>query len=124
LAQWRTRRPLPTTQKVAPFDRETVLAFFRRLEKAETPEQIQFRFVLALLLWRKKALKLADTITEADREIWRFTQAQTQDAHHVVRPDLDEEQMERLSRQLEQLLAGQSGELEAIVSPAGPEALE
>lgn len=111
---WRTRRPLPTVRKSAPFDREAVYGFFQRLHSAAEPHQLQFRFVLALLLWRKKVLKFIETIITDGAEAWRFIQPQSQEAFDVAKPDLDEEEIDRLSGQLEDLLAGGSEEMESI----------
>jgi hypothetical protein len=119
---WRTRRPQPTARKTAPFDREAVFAFFQRLQAADSAGQLQFRFVLALLLWRKKVLKFDDTVHGDNGEVWRFTQPQTHETYNVARPELDEAEIERLSNQLEQLLAGQSGELEPLASTTDGEA--
>ncbi len=116
IGSWKTRRPEPVAKKVQPFDREAIYAFFERLEEAEEPSQIQFRFVLALLLWRKKALKMERTVEEVGREVWEFLTPRTGVRHRVERPELGEEQLERLSGQLEQLLAGQPGELDIVVS--------
>ena len=114
LATWRTRRPEPAMKRVRPFDREAICGFFERLADADEPNQVQFRFVLGLLLWRKRVLKLERTITERGRELWEFLAVRTGAVHRVERPDLAEEQLERLSVQLEQLLAGQPGELDIV----------
>lgn len=111
LGHWKTRRPEPTARKIQPFDREAIYSFFERLEDAHEPGHLQFRFVLALLLWRKKALKLERTMQGADGEAWEFVAVRTGTPHRVVRPDLDEQQLERLSEQLERLLATAPGEL-------------
>jgi hypothetical protein len=110
---WRTRRPEPAVKRVHSFDREAVYHFFRRLEDADTPEQRQLRFVLALLLWRKRVLKLDRSDAVDGAELWHFTVPRSEETHAVERPDLDEEQLERLSTQLEALLAGEVGELSA-----------
>lgn len=119
---WRTRRPQPAARKIAAFDREAVYAFFQRLQAADAAGQIQFRFVLALLLWRKKVLKFDETVHADGNEVWRFTQPQTHETYNVTRPELDETEIERLSDQLEQLLAGQPGELEPLASGTDGEA--
>ena len=121
IGSWRTRRPEPTAKKIQPFDREAIYGFFERLENASTLDQIQFRFVLALLLWRKKALKMERTIDEGGREVWEFIAPRSGVLHRIVRPDLDEQQLERLSLQLEQLLAGQPGELDIVATDLGKE---
>lgn len=122
IGSWKTRRPEPAVKKAQPFDREATYAFFERLEDADEPHEVQFRFVLALLLWRKKVLKLERTVAADGREAWEFAATRTGTPHCVLRPDLDESQLERLSAQLEQLLAGQPGEIEFI--PTGARAEE
>lgn len=121
LGTWRTRRPEPAAKRVQPFDRETIYGFFERLEDADEPSRVQFRFVLALLLWRKKVLKMERAVDDGGREIWEFLVPRTGTVHRVARPDLDEQQLEQLSAQLEQLLAGQPGELDVVSSEAGGE---
>jgi hypothetical protein len=107
IGSWRTRRPEPAPKKVQPFDREAIYGFFERLHDADTPEKQQLRFVLALLLWRKKVLKLDHSEATAGGEVWHFVVPSTGDEHAVDRPDLEEEQLERLGEQLEQLLVGE-----------------
>lgn len=112
LGHWKTRRPEPVARRLAPFDREAIYGFFERLEDASEPSQVQFRFVLALLLWRKKVLRLERTVPGSAGEAWEFITVRTATPHRVMRPDLDEEQLERLSEQLEQLLATAPGDLD------------
>lgn len=111
VATWRTRRPEPSTKKAPPFDREAIYGFFERLEDAKDPIQAQFRFVLSLLLWRKKVLKLDRSATEGEQEIWEYTAIGTGVSHRVPRPALDEDRLETLSTQLEHLLANQPGQV-------------
>lgn len=105
LASWQTRRPPPSRTKPRPFDAETVLTFFRRLGVAETPEQRQFRFVLALLLWRRKVLRFERSVAGQSAELWEFT-ARDGERFQLERPRLEESEVEALSAQLEALLAG------------------
>lgn len=119
LGSWRTHRPLPAARKVVAFDREAVLGFFHRLAKVESPEQLRFRFVLALLLWRKKALKFETAETREDGEYWRFSVVSTKERCDVLRPELDEEEIDRLSSQLESLLEAASVD---SLDESGPEA--
>jgi hypothetical protein len=102
---WRTRRPESTPRKTQAFDREAIYAFFLRLEDARRPEQLQFRFLLALLLWRKKVLKLERSLDMGAHQIWEFSTPRTHETHRVTRPELDESELDRLSTQLETVLA-------------------
>jgi len=120
VGSWMTQRPEPSSKKVQPFDREAIYQFFTRLDDPQEPNQIQFRFVLALLLWRKKVIKLGPTVEEDGMEVWEFTTPSTGETHRVIRPAIDEHQLERLSDDVEQLLAGQPGNLE-LPTTAGEE---
>lgn len=123
VAAWRTRRPEPSQPKNAPFDRAATLNFFRRLdEDDEQPEKQQFRFVLALLLWRKKALTFDRTEFDGDMEWWHFSEPKDAAQYRVRKPQLDETQVEQLSAQLEALLAEGVVDLERPAAPAEQEA--
>lgn len=104
IARWRSRRPLPPQRKAAGFDREAVWGLFLRLAEPASTDQVRLRFVLALLLWRKKVLRLEESGSHEGREVWRF-RAVGAEAHDVERPDLTDAQIENLSSQLEQLLS-------------------
>jgi hypothetical protein len=121
LATWLARVPVPASKKVQPFDREAVYRFFQRLEDEPDAEKVQFRFVLALLLWRKKVLKLERTVTEPE-ESWEFRVPATGELHRVPRPDLGEEHLEQLSLRVEQLLAAEPGDLNAADAEVQPHA--
>jgi hypothetical protein len=116
IGAWRTRRPEPTTKKTAAFDRQAIYRFFERLDDADTPEKQRLRFILALLLWRKKVLKFNGSETRDEHEVWRFGAPHTDEMHAVVRPDLDEDQLERLGAQLELLLTGEVDDLNAVAA--------
>ncbi len=116
VAVWKTRRPAPAARQAQPFDREAIYGVFERLEEAEQPQQVRLRFILALLLWRKKVLRLERTVEFDGREAWEFVVAQTGTLHRVVHPEMDEQELEHLSAQLERLLAGQPGDPAALMA--------
>lgn len=128
LARWRTRRPEPKTQQTAPTDRAALLKLFQSLD-ADEPQHVQLRFVLALLLWRKKVLNLTDTEQGDAGEWWVFRRiGEEGEMHRVLRPELDETAAEQLGAQLESLLAGEiplpedsAGEPAADETPASEE---
>ncbi len=100
---WLTRRPEPNSKKTTqPFDKEALLGFFERLSDPQTPAQVQFRFVLALFLWRKKALEFESSRPAETGEVWIFAQGERK--LEIACPDLDEAEVERLSLQLEDLM--------------------
>lgn len=121
---WLTHRPAPVSKKTQPFDRQVVYEFFRRLEPAGEPEKVQLRFVVALLLWRRKVLKFERAVAEGGHEYWEFRATGADDQHRVSRPDLDEEELQRLSEQLEQLMAGAPGGTSETTATAGEEGVD
>jgi hypothetical protein len=101
---WKTKIPLPDQKKQIFVDDEMLMAFFERLEKETDQEKLNFRFVLTLILMRKRKLKYDSTRIEADNEIWRLKITGTDDFAEVLNPQIDEEQIEQLSSQIGQIL--------------------
>lgn len=101
---WKTRLPHHNQKKQIFVDDEMMLAFFERLEKETEQEKVNFRFVLALILMRKRRLKYDATRFEDDKEIWCLRIAGDKQIVEVVNPHLDEEQIEQLSSQIGQIL--------------------
>lgn len=118
---WRTRRKTTPERKTQAFDREAIYAFFSRLDDEAQVDKRQFRFVLSLLLWRKKVMKLVDTSERDGEEVWNFAAIHDGKKFAVPRPELDENQIETLSEQLETLLAGGEAIDAESSSPIGTE---
>jgi len=104
---WKTRLPHPDQKKQIFVDDEMLMAFFERLEKETEQEKVNFRFVLALILMRKRRLKYDATRVKDGKEIWRLRIVGEKSADRrieVINPHLDEEQIEQLSSQIGQIL--------------------
>ena len=101
---WKTKRPNPDQKKNIFVDDEMLMAFFERLELENEQEKINFRFVLALVLMRKRRLKYDSSKTDNGKEIWRLRITGEKEFVEVDNPHLDEEQVQQLSSQLGQIL--------------------
>jgi len=101
---WRSRLPHPDQKKQIFVDDEMLMAFFERLGIETEQEKVNFRFVLALILMRKRRLKYDTTRVEDGKEIWRLRIVGDKQIVEVVNPHLDEEQIEQLSSQVGQIL--------------------
>jgi len=101
---WRSRLPHPDQKKQIFVDDEMLMAFFERLENEAEQEKVNFRFVLALILMRKRRLKYDATRVENEKEIWRLRIVGEKEIVEVINPHLDEEQIEQLSSQIGQIL--------------------
>ncbi len=101
---WRTKLPNPDEKKAIFVDDEMLMAFFERLAQETEQEKMNFRFVLALILMRKRRLKYDSTKVEGEKEIWRLRITGEKQYAEVTNPHIDEEQIEQLSSQLGQIL--------------------
>jgi hypothetical protein len=101
---WRTKLPHPEQKKKVFVDDGMLMAFFDRLAGEEAPDRLNFRFVLALILMRKRRLKYDGTTVQGDREVWRLKVTGEQRMVEVTNPHLGEEEIEQLSAQIGEVL--------------------
>ncbi|MBW8042407.1 MAG: hypothetical protein FVQ85_20760 [Planctomycetes bacterium] len=102
---WKTKLPHPDEKKQLFIDDEMLMSFFERLAEETEQEKINFRFVLTLVLMRKRRLKYDSSKVEDGNEIWRLRIAGgDKEFVEVINPRLDEEQIEQLSSHIGQIL--------------------
>ena len=101
---WKSKLPNPDQKKNIFIDDDMLMAFFERLEKEADEEKVNFRFVLTLILMRKRRLKYDSSKIEDGKETWRMKITGEKEFVEVLNPHLDEEQIEQLSSQLGQIL--------------------
>lgn len=101
---WKSRLANPDEKKELFVSDEMLMAFFERLANETDLEKLNFRFVLALVLMRKRKLKYDATKMDGAREIWSLRVVGEKDPVEVVNPHLDDEQIELLTSQIGQIL--------------------
>jgi len=104
---WKTRVPEHPQKKKLFVDDGVLLNFFERLAEETESLKVNFRFVLALILMRKRILKYENTQRREGQEIWQMRQAGTKELHDVINPQLDEEQIQLVSQELSAILQGE-----------------
>ena len=105
---WRTRVPEAKARKKLFVDNDLLINFFERLAGAAEPAKVNFRFVLALVLMRKRLLVYGRSEKRPDgSELWHMTMKHNQSPHEVVDPKMDEAMIEQVSGQLGQILEGE-----------------
>ena len=87
-------------------DDEMLINFFVRLADETDLLRLQFRFVLALILMRKRLLRYEETLHDGEIESWQMRLAKEQTVHRVLNPHLTDEQIEGVSEQLGAILHG------------------
>ena len=110
---FKTRRPVAEKKKRLFVDNEVLMTFFRRLNNETDLARLQFRFVLALILMRKRLLRYEETTREDEREVWSMRVGKTEEVHAVLNPRLTDAEIEGVSRQLGVILHGDMGEFDA-----------
>jgi len=106
LGIWQSRVPALKEKKKTFVDDEVLMSFFERLDGADEPAKVQFRFVLALILMRKKILIYDGLEGGADDGPWRMHFRGSGKTCAVVDPHMDEDKIAEVSRQLGDVLEG------------------
>lgn len=103
-------------------DNDVLVNFFVRLADETDLLRLQFRFVLALILMRKRILRYEGSIQQDGNEIWQMTLLSDHSTHSVANPHLTDEQIEGVSGQLGAILHGNpvSGTQDAMESGKEP----
>jgi hypothetical protein len=109
IAFWKAIVPEPGEKKRGFVDDQTLLDLFERLGGDDRPHRVRFRFVLMLLLVRKRLLRVVGTASEGGVETWQVLPkgaAEGELPTGVVNPKLDEAAMKEVTDQLGEVLDG------------------
>ncbi|MEX0775700.1 MAG: hypothetical protein WD042_08285 [Phycisphaeraceae bacterium] len=119
---WRTVVPQPNEKKRLFVDDGVLVSLFRRLADDPQPQRQAFRFVLGLILMRKKQLRYDSTVKrgqgDAPQEWWLVTPKldiskgplgkwDDQDQLEMLNPHLDDQRIEEVTQQLGEVLRGE-----------------
>ena len=125
---FKTRMPVKEKKKKLYVDDELLIEFFLRLESDTEPVRVQFRFVLGLILMRKRLLRFERSATVDGQDSWTLTLMRDKSEHRLVNPDLSDEQIDVVSKQLGSILHGDTGawttEEPGTAAPVQPEPAE
>ena len=104
VAFWQTVMPRPEQKQKLFVDDAVLCDLFERLGSADEPAKVNFRFVLGLILMRKRLVIYESTRNEAEREIWRVRMKGGEAMLDLMNPKLDEERVRQVSQQLGEIL--------------------
>jgi len=117
---FKTRLPVREKRKKLLVDDDLLVSFFLRLARETEPVRLQFRFVLALILMRKRILRYEESAIDGEVESWQMSLVKDHSRHGVLNPHLTDSQIEGVSSQLSAILHGDMGvwatDLEAAAS--------
>jgi hypothetical protein len=102
---WKTEVPREDEPKKLFVDDAVIFDFFRRLAPEEAqPVKRNFRYLLGLMLMRKKKLKFKDVVRENGKEYLVLRRSRTKEEHRVLNPELTEEELIQVRSELNQIL--------------------
>ena len=81
-----------------------LMSFFERLAEETDQEKVNFRFVLTLILMRKRKLKYDGCKIDDGNEVWTLKVTGQDRYETVINPHLSEDQIEGLTSQMGQIL--------------------
>jgi hypothetical protein len=90
---WVSRVPPADEARKPRIDDELLLDCLRRLQGETQPERIQFAYVVALPLLRRKRLKYESSRTEDGKEVLCFQCPRSREQYEAINPNLSDEEM-------------------------------
>lgn len=105
---WAGRVPASGENRRTRIDDDLLVDCFLRLEGQTEPSRLNFRYVVALLLMRRKRFKFEEARMEDDREILTLRCVRTKALYQVVNPHLTEEEMVVVQEEVFKVLGWES----------------
>jgi hypothetical protein len=101
---WAGRVPSADDNQRPRIDDDLLADCFQRLEGQTDPARVNFRYIMALLLMRRKRFKFEEVRRQSGEEILRLRCTRTRAVHEVVNPNLTEAEMEAVQEEVFQVL--------------------
>jgi hypothetical protein len=101
---WTGRVPAADEGRRPRIDDDLLLDCFQRLEGQAEPDKVNFRYVVALLLMRRRRLKFEEVRTAGGEETLCLRCARTRTRYEVVNPRLTEGQMAAVQEEVLKVL--------------------
>ena len=104
ISQWQGVYESPPAQPVDAIQKETAETVLRKLVELNDPRYAPAAYILAVMLERKRLLKVKEQITRDGKRIFIYEQSKTGDIFTIADPDLHLTQLEAVQRDVAQLL--------------------
>jgi hypothetical protein len=104
LAFWQTIMPAHEQKKKVFVDDEVLCTLFERLADATETVKVNFRFVLGLILMRKRLVVYEGRKEEGGKGVWVVRMKGKEEKLDLTDPKLDEQQVAEVSQQLGEIL--------------------
>jgi hypothetical protein len=105
---WKSRYEAPAPAAPEPVPRESGEALLRKLLREDRPDQSNARYVLSIMLERKKILRQVDVRENAAEKFLIYEHARTGELFIIEDPRLKLDQLDSMQREVYALLASES----------------
>jgi len=105
LGFWQTHAPSAEAPRRIFVDDDVLCDLFERLGDAQEPAKLNFRFVLGLILMRKRRIVYESSRTDGEREFWTVRFRGKDEKLDLLNPKLNEQQVAEVSTQLGEILS-------------------
>lgn len=100
VAHWQSEVPADRETPGNPLDPDALFEYFERISEDEGDFQQKMRYVLALLLVRKRRLQIEGSRDDGDESFLQLSGARGEGRYEVRDPELSETEIEELQSQL------------------------
>lgn len=101
---WMGRLASPRDKRRPPIDDEMLMECFERLEGQLEPGRLRFRYVVALLLMRRRRLRFQETQQDGPDEVLYMRCTRSGARHAVINPGLTDEELATVQEEVFQAL--------------------
>ena len=115
---WKSRVPKKKEKKRLFVNNDVLVDLMLRLADREEQVKQHFRFVLSLILMRKRLLKYEQTVHEEGIEYWHMRLVRDQSIQAIVNPRMTDDQIAAVSAELGAILHGDSTAFERFDADA------
>lgn len=116
ISHWQGVFEVPPAQP-DPIQRETAETLLRKLVELNDPKFGPACFILAVMLERKRVLKVKDQVTTDGRRVFVYEQPRTGDVFTILDPNLQLDQLDEVQRSVSQLI--EHGVVPPVASQGG-----
>ena len=123
ISHWQSIYNVPPAAPPEAIQKDTAESLLRKLVERNEPEHAAARYILAVMLERKRILKVKAQFSEDGRRVFIYEYPKTGDLFNIADPNLQLDQLEEVQRDVAQLLEHglePSASSEAAVSPSAP----
>ena len=101
---WSSTVPSPSAPRRPQFDDDLLLDCFQRLDGAQEPDKVKFRYVIGLLLMRRKRLKFEEAPRRNGHAVLCLRCMRSGTLYEVVNPHLTDEEILSVQQEVFRML--------------------